>query len=247
MTKNIARLAFGALFFCASVFAQQPGAKEDSESAHLELAASYFEAGRPDVAVEELQKVLAKNPQSSPANNLMGVVYMKAGNLDQAEKYLSSALAADPQSGNARNNYGQLLCKTGRYDAGMESFAKALQSPKFTQIPQALVNGGICLQQKGDMPAAEKFLLKALEQEPFMPAALYQLAKVYLAMGRLPQAESRLAALHKQAQPNAASLMLARQLALAQGKPDEAQAFAALLASRFPASAEAQQISQSHH
>lgn len=242
MKKEILLTVLATAMISGPAWAQKPPAKDDSAAAHVELAANYYQAGRLEVAAEELQKVLDKEPRNAQANNMMGLVYMKLGNLAQAESYLKTSLAADPASGNTLNNMGMLLCQTRRHDAGMESLGRALSSPRYTQISQTLVNGGICLQQKGDLVAAEKFLLKALEHEAFMPAALFQLAKVYYATQRYPQAESRLAALHKQLQPNAASTYLQYQLALAQGKPAESARLAALLQSRFPESAESQNI-----
>jgi type IV pilus assembly protein PilF len=169
---------------------------------------------------------------------------MKNGNFLDAESHFKIAIASNPTNGSAHSNYGTLLCQQSRYDAGMESFGKALQYPKFTKVAQTLVNGGICLLQKGDNLAAEKFLLKALEQEPFMPAALYQLSKVYFLTNRLDQAESRLNALHKQVQANAASTFLLYQIAIAKGNAQQAQNYAKTILTRFPASQEASLIKQ---
>lgn len=217
-------------------------ARDDSATAHIELAVSYFQAGRPQIAQEELQKVLTIDPKNSMANDLLGLIYMRAGNVTQAEAAFQIAVASDPSNGSAQSNYGMLLCKTGRYDAGLLAFGRALQSPKQLEISQTLVNGGVCLSQKGDTRGAESFFLKALEQEPFMPAALYQLAKVYYATQRFPEAESRLAALHKQVDPNASSTYLMYQLAVSQNKTAQAQSHSRALLTRFPDSPEAQLI-----
>lgn len=216
--------------------------KEDSALAHVELAASYYQAGRFEIAQEELGRILAKDPQNSAANDLLGLLYQKNGNVAQAESSFRTAIASNPANSSAQTNYGTLLCRSGRYDAGMEAYGKALQMPTHIQVSQTLVNGGICLTQKGDMPGAEKFFVKALEQEPFMPSALFQLAKVYYSTHRFEQADSRLAALHKQSEPNAASTLLMYQLAMAEGKQDQARVLAQKLQTRFADSPEAQQI-----
>lgn len=224
----------------ALAWAQPPASKEaDFANAHIELASSYFQAGRSDVAVEELQKVLAREPKNSQAHNLKGLIHLKLGDLPKAESEFRDAVASDPGNGDAQNNYGMMLCQAGRYGEGMDAFGRALQSPRYHQIPQTLVNGGICLQQKNDFAGAEKFLIKALEQEPFMPSALYQLAKVYHATGRDDAAASRLSALHQQVAPTAASLELSRQVAQGQGNAQQAQESAKALRARFPQSPEA--------
>lgn len=215
---------------------------DDSSMAHVDLAASYFQAGKADIAAEELEKVLGKNPKQTQANDLMGLIQMRSGNTKQAESYFKTAIAGDAFNGSAYNNYGLLLCQSGRFDEGMEAFGKALQYPKSIRVAQTLVNGGSCLSQKGDPGGSEKFLLKALEQEPFMPAALYQLAKVYYSTNRYEQAESRLKALHKQVQANAASTFLMYQIAVAQGRSSEAKNLFNVLKTRFTDSAETQRI-----
>jgi type IV pilus assembly protein PilF len=222
-------------------WAQPASAKDAKEfaSAHIELASSYFQAGRVDVAKEELQKVLDRDPKHSQAHNLQGLIYLKLGDASRAESDFRTAIGSDPANGDAQNNYGMLLCQSGRHAEGMEAFGRALQAPKYGQIAQTLVNGGLCLQQKGDMVGAEKFLIKALEQEPFMPAALYQLARVYHATGREGAAASRLAALHQQVAPNASSLELQLQISQGLGQPHEAAQAAQALRSRFPQSPEA--------
>lgn len=216
--------------------------KEDSALAHVELAASYYQAGRVEIAQEELTRILSKDPQNSAANDLQGLLYQKTGNLSQAENSFRTAITTNPANSSAQTNYGTLLCQSGRYDAGMEAYGKALQTPTHIQVSHTLVNGGICLTQKGDYSGSEKFLLKALEQEPFMPAALYQLARVYYATQRFDQADSRLTALHKQVEPNAASMLLMYQLAVGEGKQDQARVLAQKIQTRFADSPEAQQI-----
>lgn len=217
-------------------------ARAESASARVELAVQYFQAGRVDVAQEELQKVLSNDPKNSMANDLLGVIRQREGNTPQAEAAFRTAIASDAGNASAHNNYGLLLCTTGRHDAGLESFGRALQSPTGIQVSQTLVNGGVCLAQKGDQAGAEKFFVKALEVEPFMPSALFQLAKVYLATNRPSQAESRLTALHRQAEPNSASTYLMYQVALALNKPAQVQNIARVLQTRFADSAETQRL-----
>lgn len=236
--------------FClASAYSQSgtgtPQAKNriEANGSRIELAAQYFQAGKTEIALEEIQKVLAEDPRHSGANSLLGLIRLREGNAAESENAFRLALTSDPGNAGAHNNYGMLLCQTGRHDAGMDEFGKALQKPGSIQVAQTLLNGGICMTQKGDPLAAEKFFLKALEAEPFMPSALYQLAKVYHQTNRDPQAESRLAALHRQIEPTAASILLAYEVARGQNK-SEANKLAKTLKALFPDSSEAQQLTR---
>ena len=229
-----------ALFLPFTAYATEVQKKDESALAHMELASSYFQAGRTDVALDEIQKILNTDPNNSMANELLGLIYMKRGQLAEAEVKLKLATISDTTNSSAFSNYGMLLCKMSKYDEGMTAFGKSLLSSRNSRPSTTLVNASICLQQKGDQTGAEKFLLKALEQEPFMPAALYQLSRVYFATQKYDLAESRLIALHKQTEPNASSLYLSYLINSAQGKTSQAKTIETLLKTRFSDSPEVQ-------
>lgn len=236
---RLASLAAGALLSC-SAFAQTPAANAgNSAKAHLDLAVSYFQSGQFETAQSEAQRALQMEPKNSQALMLMGLVHMQMKELPRAEEMLRAAIAADASNGDAHNNYGLLLCQTNRIDASLEQFGRALSAPRYTKISQTLVNAGICLTQKNDFAAAEKYFIKALEQDPFMPSALYQLSRVYLKSNRAELAQNRLEALHRQITPNSASLFLESQIARAKGDTALAQRISERLTQQFPASMEA--------
>lgn len=242
---RLAAVAMGAMISCSS-FAQAPATSAtsaaNSAKAHLDLAVSYFQSGQFETAQSEAQRALKDEPKNSQALMLMGLIHMQMKELPRAEEMLRAAIAADANNGDAYNNYGLLLCQTNRIDASIEQFGRAMSSPRYSKVSQTLVNAGICLTQKNDYAAAEKYFLKALEQDPFMPSALYQLSRAYLKGNRVDLAENRLEALHRQITPNSASLYLESQIARAKGDSAKAQRLAERVNKQFPNSPEARRV-----
>lgn len=96
---------------------------------------------------------------------------------------------------------------------------------------------------KQDYVAAEKYFLKALEQDPLMPGALFQLSRNYLKQNRVELAQARLDGLHRQVSPNSSSTYLQLQIAKARGDAQEAQRLGERIAKQFPNSLEAKRLS----
>lgn len=234
--------AVAALTLSFSSFAQSSTSAGESAKAHVELAASYLQAGRNSIALEEAQRALQLDPKYSPARDLMGIISMQEGQLDKAEEHFKAAIELDADNGDAHNNYGLLLCRSQRVEQAMEQFGQALTISRYPRVAQTLVNGGICLRQKGDLSAAEKYFVKALETEPFMPSALYQLSLTYFQEGKLLEAASRLDALHRQMAPRSDTLFLQIQIERSLGRTDAARKHARDLQLQFPQSSEARQL-----
>lgn len=227
---------------CSGVMAQAKPTPSNGVNPYIELGISYFEAGKYEIAMEEANKALAKEPQNADAHNLLGSVYLRLNDNANAEEEFKKALQIAPQNADALNNMGLVLCKTNRVDASLEFFGKALSTPRYPRAAQTLVNAGVCINKKQDYAASEKYFVKALEQEPFMPIALYQLALSYFKTGRSDMAESRIDALHKQISPNAASLYLLASIEQARGNNSKADQYRQRIASQFPQSNEARRI-----
>ena len=80
----------------------------------LELAASYFDQGQTNVALEELKQVLALDPGFADAYNLRGLIYMRLNDTRQAEESFRRALSLSAGDSATLHNYGWFLCETGQ-------------------------------------------------------------------------------------------------------------------------------------
>lgn len=236
--KKTAAIAL-ALFMS---FAQAQDEKQSSASIHMELAVSYFNSGRIAVAMEEVNRVLKEEPGNSKALTMAGVILLRQAELARAEEYFRSAIAADGNNGDAKSNYGILLCQRGRFDEGVEQFGKAMAVPKYAKTSETLINAGVCLMKKNDMPAAEKYFFTALEVEPGMAMAHFQLARLYIRTNRISDAEARITWFHRMTPPSSASLFMNAVIANSKGQSKDVLKISRQIADMFPQSAEAEKI-----
>ncbi len=241
---SLALFAAAAMASSSMAAAAEAEQRHDPIRAHIELGVSYYQDGRFDIAQEEALAALKDDSSNSDALTLLGAVHLALGEIPQAESAFRKAVSSNPQNANARNNLGQVLCQTRRHEEGIEQFGRALATPRYPQdmMLNTLINAGICLASKPDLPAAERYFLKALQEEPFYPPALYQLANLYYKTNRFAAAESRIEALHKQTAPTAATLYLQAQIAQAQSNHVLARELAAKLLLQFPKSPEAKKL-----
>ena len=146
----------------------------------LELAASYFQAGRIDVALEEVNQALASDPGSADGYGLLALIYMRNQDWDQADASLRKAMSLRPQDGDLQHNYGWLLCQRKQYVQAQEWLDKALAQPGYLERPKTWMAKGLCLQQAGLLVEAQQALLKGYELDAANPVIAYHLSNVML-------------------------------------------------------------------
>ena len=82
----------------------------------LELAANYYQAGRMDVAMEEVGQALSAKPDYADAYGLLGLILMQNQDWGQADIAMRKAIDLNPRDGNQIHNYGWMLCQQKRFD-----------------------------------------------------------------------------------------------------------------------------------
>jgi Flp pilus assembly protein TadD len=75
-------------------------------------------------AIADLRKVIAANPKSADAYNLLGFSYRNAGNLDRAGQAYAKALQLDPKHTGALEYQGILFIKLGQTDKAKANLDK---------------------------------------------------------------------------------------------------------------------------
>src|ERR1700689_5414326 len=68
-----------------------------------------------------LQTVLASDPKSADALQLMGVVRERQGRAEEAESFYRGSLAAVPSQPHVHHNLGLLLARQGRYPEAIDA------------------------------------------------------------------------------------------------------------------------------
>lgn len=179
MKKLFLLLVLLALTACAS---QQGGRadtqKRDSARIHTELGAGYFSQNQIAIALEEFTEATQIDPTYALAHNGLGMVYAALGEDAKADASFKRAIGLEPDNAESRNNYGTFLCSRNRIDESITQFMAAVRNPLYATKDIAYLNAGICSLRKQDIDNAEVYFQNALQIQPLLHRASYELAQI---------------------------------------------------------------------
>ena len=174
----------------------------------LELASSYFEQGKIEVALDEVKQVIAIDPALAEGYDLRGLILMRLNDNRAAEESFRRAIALSPRDPNPHHNLGWLMCQQNRYADAQRSFETALAYPLYAGRAKTLMAQGVCYAKAGDAAAAEKSLGRAYELDPGNPVIGYNLANLLYRRGENTRAQFIIRQLNNSELANAESLWL---------------------------------------
>lgn len=91
-------------------------------------------------AISLFQKAIEKNPQFSPAYNLLGYAYRNDGKLTESEATFKKYISLLPNDPNPYDSYAELLLKQGKFDESIQNYQKALSiNPNFNSSRTGIV------------------------------------------------------------------------------------------------------------
>jgi type IV pilus assembly protein PilF len=238
-------LLFLSLLFvagCASVPSAESGTGEGASTSsasyrakvHTELGAGYYTRGQYAVALNELNKALAVEPDYAPAYNILALVRAELREDKKAEEAFRRAIDLQPQYSDAQNNYGYFLCQRGRIDEALGHFEQALANPLYATPETALANAGACSLKKGDLPAAESFFTRAIRRAPNLVTAVLGVAEVDFRQGRYLAARGKLRQLANAGELNAQALWLGVRVERTLGDRAAEASYGTQLKRRYP-------------
>jgi len=217
-------------------------AAEKRSSIRLQLAVDYYQAGKYDIALDEIKKAIAADPDSAQAYGVRALIYTAMGETALADDNYRHALRIAPRNPDLSNNYGLFLCDAGAKPAqAMGYFETALKDPHYASPAKAMVNAGNCSLKMKNVDAAERYLLDALRYEPALPAVSIGLARVYCERRDYQRAGffiNRVTEATKLDTLPADTLWLALRVEHNLGNRDMEASLAAQLRKRFPGSPE---------
>jgi type IV pilus assembly protein PilF len=209
---------------------------------HADLGAGYYERGRMDIALEELNEAAALDPNEARIYNLYGLVYAMLGENAKAEQNFQRALALAPQDSEIRHNWGWYLCSNGHPRESIPEFERALSNPLYKSPEVALVNAGRCSIAFGDLAGADNFFRRGQAASPNNAGAIYGLALVAYRQGRQDEARGWIRRLTQQPPVPPEALYLGMCIERKQGDRSAEQSYISQLRNRYPDSAEAKAI-----
>lgn len=156
----------------------------ESAKLHTELAAMYYQRSQLGIALGEIDKALRADARYAPAYGMRGLIYMALKDDRVAEENFQYALRLNPRDSETQNNYGWFLCQRERAEQAIPHFMEALKNPLYSRPDSAYLNAGICSLKAGKQQNAEEFLMRALQVNPAMQPAAWELAQINFAKGR---------------------------------------------------------------
>lgn len=206
---------------------------------HTDLGAGYYAQRQMAVALEEFSTAIQIDPGYAQAHNGLGLVYSTLREDDKAEASFRRALQLDSGNSESHNNYGTFLCSRNRVDESIKEFLAALKNPLYPTPESAWMNAGICAMKKGDDKNAETYLQNALQAQPGLRNANYQLASLYFQRGDYALANKYIQQTLQGNDPTPDMVLLGLRIARAVGDRNAEASLGMLLRNKFPNSVQA--------
>ncbi len=185
---TFALLAFG----CGDKKPSVSLAKQQEAQSHYDMALAYMQEEKPSQALEELEKAIAANPYDPNIHNALGLVYYHKERFDKAEAAYLKAVELDPKHSDAQHNLGTLYLYLGQTDQAVSRFNEALAVDTYRNQANSLNGLGWAYFKKQDYVRAEQYFKDVIERDRRYLIAYDNLAKVYMATGRIDDAMARL-------------------------------------------------------
>jgi Tfp pilus assembly protein PilF len=160
--------------------------------AQRNLGDAYLHQGDYTIALRELLKAEAMNPNDPHLQDSLGTVYAAKGRLDEAVAHFQKALSLKPDYAPARNNLGSVYLLEKKWDAAITCLKPLTGSLLYATPQYSLYNLGWAYYNKGNYAVAEKYYQKALDMQPDYARALWGLGLIHLSSGKLDEAQNEL-------------------------------------------------------
>lgn len=165
---------------CFSAAGQAPQSKQSEVSLHTRLAQQYLQQQRPDLALAELQKVVALDPNDADARGNLGVLLFFRGNYKDAVPQLRTAVKLRP-------DLWKLQALLGLGEAGLGDLAASqtdleaafphLEDEKIQrEVGEALINDYTA---KEELEKAATVVSALLAAHPTDASLLYMSYRIY--------------------------------------------------------------------
>lgn len=143
-----------------------------------------------DVAVTKLTEAAGKIPNCDECHVQLGEVFSRQKNFEQAEAAFKKAIELNPQSAAAYDGLAALYNTQGKLDLAAAASVKAGELHTATGGGDATsaYNAGAILVNSGKMAEAKAQFQRAIQLDPKMAEAHYQLAMTFINEGNVGEA-----------------------------------------------------------
>lgn len=205
----------------------------------LQLAIGYYQQKQMQIALEEIRQAIQADPALADAYAVGALIYMDLGENRLAEEYFQRAISLDRSNPDYSNNYGWFLCQNGRERQSIAYFEAAIENKAYQSRGKALANAGACALRMKDTVTAERYLLRAFQDEPGNAGISTNLAQIFYERRDYPRARFYVARVTNAEAPTPEALWLAVRIERKLGDKPAENSLATQLRRRFPDSPEA--------
>lgn len=140
----------------------EPASPEEAARANLALGARYITEGRPDIAIDALERAVELQPRFADAHSTLAVAYDMAGDYDLAEEHHRRATQLASSEPNTQNRFAVFLCRQNRWADARPYFQRAVDNIGRSNPIEITNNAGNCALNAGDLVAAETYFRTTL-------------------------------------------------------------------------------------
>ena len=230
-----------ALFFVTSCDSMRDESIKNTESAniYLQLGVRYMDLNKLEIARDNLQLALKKDPQNSQVHNACGFLYEKLQDNQQAKFHYEQALKFSPDDWSVQNNFGRFLCDNHEIVQGLTLLKLASATSLNDKQWIALTNAGRCEIEREQKQSAQVYFEQALRLNASYAPALLEMQKVSFQTSDYLAAQTYFKRYMDVGSYTPASLWIAKQTEFALGNNTIARDYEEILLEKFPLSNEA--------
>lgn len=160
--------------------ALEPQTEEEQARANLAVGLGYLREGRPDAAIDPLQRTLNIDPRMADAHSAIAVAFDQIGDTEQALEHHSRAARLAPTDPIVQNAYAVFLCRQDRWSDAKPVFDRAIANSAAIREDRYL-NAATCARGAGDPAGAETYYRGLLDIDVTNPSALRGMIEMKMA------------------------------------------------------------------
>jgi type IV pilus assembly protein PilF len=208
--------------------------QKDAAAYNVQLGIDYMNQGDLARAKDKLDRAVKENPSNADVHSARAQLFGRMGEVKEADDEYRTALRLAPNDPRMENNYAVYLCQNTRTDEGVKRFMAAAHNPLYGTPEAAYTNAGVCLHAAKRDDEAQADFVRALQQKPNFAEAAFQLANLQFQRGQLPAARAGIDSFMSTYEATPDLLLLAVQVARAQGDRLAAQKYSRRLQMDYP-------------
>ena len=235
-------LMAGCISTTTGSITEPEGDNKEAADLNYQLGARYYQQGSFNLALDRLLLATKFDPKMGKAYSALALTYEALDNQRLARDAYENAVRAEPRNFEIQNTYAVYLCRQEDYGQAQKYFDKAGSHPENDDAEVTLTNAGVCMGQKPDLAAAERYFRLALDHKQNHGEALLQLCLLKFQQEDYLGARAFLQRYISSAIPTAGVLYLASMIEDKLGNDRGKADYEDQLIREFPTSPEARKV-----